>query len=324
MPRPLLRPARKPSPHQPSIPSQRSLARRAVIEPRTHAWRHRGVAALAIGVLGFGTAASVVLVGNAERPVAGTVPTAVEKPAVERSIAAGVPRPKAFVRKSTPTGSTGSTGSTATRTDGTDGRPTRDSVRVAPPAELLSSVTRSARARSAELAKQTASTRKRAAKLAEKRAKKRAEERERRQEMLGDGQATLPVPGARTAAGFGATGAWARYHTGIDFSAGSGTAIRAPRAGVVTTAGSGRAGGWAGTYVTIEHSDGTTSLYAHMSGVEVSVGEEVDAGRVIGRVGQTGRAFGPHLHFEIYPAGVEPSDVYRAVDPWPWLRDLGL
>jgi murein DD-endopeptidase MepM/ murein hydrolase activator NlpD len=92
----------------------------------------------------------------------------------------------------------------------------------------------------------------------------------------------------------------------------------------VTTAGSGRASGWAGTYVVIKHSDGTSSLYAHMSSVDVSVGDDVDAGRVIGRVGQTGRAFGPHLHFEIYPAGVEAGDVYNAVDPWPWLRDLGL
>ena len=142
--------------------------------------------------------------------------------------------------------------------------------------------------------------------------------------MLGDGEATLPVRGARVAAGFGATGAWARYHTGIDFSAGMGTTVRAPRAGVVTTAGSGRASGWAGTYVAIKHSDGTHSLYAHLSAVEVSVGDEVSAGQTIGRVGQTGRAFGPHLHFEIYPAGVEPGDVYNAVDPWPWLHDLGL
>lgn len=319
MPRPLLRPARKQSPPPSEPPSQRVLARRALVEPTARPWLHRGIAVLAAGVLGLGTAASVVLVGYAERPLAdGTLPVA-DKPAVERSIVAGVAPPKAFARESA------ETRFGATRTDR---RPTRDSVRGSLTAPRPTTVGQAVRARSTELTLDAAATKKRAAKLAkrqaERRAERRAAERERRQEMLGDGEATLPVPGARVAAGFGATGAWARYHTGIDFSAGSGTEIRAPRAGTVTTAGSGPAGGWAGTYVAIEHSDGTTSLYAHMSGVDVAVGEQVDAGRVIGSVGQTGRAFGPHLHFEIYPAGVRPGDVYQAVDPWPWLRDLGL
>ena len=314
MPRLPLRPARKPAEHEPATPSQRSLARRAVPESTTSSWRHRGVAALAVAVLGVATAGSVVLVGNAEHPVVGGVPQAVERPAVERSAAAGVPRPKAFQRQ--------------TGAPGEADRPTRSSVRQALTDQSATTLSSALRSRSAELAKEAKQTRARAQKLAEKRAKERAEKkaeaRERRKKLLGDGKATLPVPGARVAAGFGATGAWARYHTGIDFSAGSGTAIHAPRAGTVTTAGSGRASGWAGTYVTIKHSDGTSSLYAHMSSVEVSVGDEVSAGRVIGRVGQTGRAFGPHLHFEIYPAGVEPGDVYNAVDPWPWLHDLGL
>ena len=320
MPSRLSWPARiRPAEREPEALSQRSLARRALVETTPHMWRHRGLAALAVGVLGVATAGSVVLVGNAERPAATGALPAAEKPAVERSVAAGVTRPKAFARESGAGGS-GAAGSSR----GTDGRPTRDSAREALPAQLPATLSNAVRARSAELSKDAAATQKQARKLAKKRAERRAEERERREEMLGDGEATLPVPGARVAAGFGATGAWARYHTGLDFSAGSGTSIRAPRAGVVTTAGSGRAGGWAGTYVTIKHSDGTSSLYAHMSGVDVSVGEQVDAGRVIGRVGQTGRAFGPHLHFEIYPAGVEPGDVYRAVDPWPWLHDLGL
>ncbi len=317
MPLRLSWPARKASAEpEPAIPSQQSLARRALIEPSPHTWRHRGLAVLTVGVLGIATAASVVLVGNAERPLAAGPLPAVEKPAVERSVAAGVPRPKAFARES---------GTTDARSSaGTDSRPTRDSARTALPAQLPATVGNAVRARSAELSKEAVATQKQARKLAKKQAERRAAERERKKQLLGDGKATLPVPGARVAAGFGATGAWARYHTGVDFSAGSGTQIHAPRAGVVTTAGSGRASGWAGTYVAIKHSDGTSSLYAHMSSTEVSVGESVAAGRVIGRVGQTGRAFGPHLHFEIYPAGVEPGDVYRAVDPWPWLRELGL
>jgi murein DD-endopeptidase MepM/ murein hydrolase activator NlpD len=87
----------------------------------------------------------------------------------------------------------------------------------------------------------------------------------------------------------------------------------------VTTAGSGPAGGWAGTYVTIQHADGFSTLYAHLAAVTVSVGETVSAGQRIGSVGMTGRTFGPHLHFEVYPAGVTPGDVYSAVDPRPWL-----
>lgn len=138
-------------------------------------------------------------------------------------------------------------------------------------------------------------------------------------------KACLPVVSTRIAAGFGARGSWARYHTGIDFSARSGTIVRAPRAGVVTFAGTGgRAGSWAGRYVAIRHSDGTSTLYAHLSATSVSRGARVAACGVIGRVGRTGRAFAPHLHFEVYPAGVTAGDVYRAVNPRPWLARLGL
>ena len=45
---------------------------------------------------------------------------------------------------------------------------------------------------------------------------------------------------------------------------------------------------------------------------------------VVGAIGMTGRTFGPHVHFEIYPAGITPGDVYRAVNPVPWLKAHGL
>jgi len=61
---------------------------------------------------------------------------------------------------------------------------------------------------------------------------------------------------------------------------------------------------------------------AHMSRVSVEVGQKVAACDSVGAVGQTGRAFGPHLHFEVYPAGIEPGDVYKAVDPLPWLTKM--
>jgi murein DD-endopeptidase MepM/ murein hydrolase activator NlpD len=94
---------------------------------------------------------------------------------------------------------------------------------------------------------------------------------------------------------------------------------------VVVHAGSGgKAAGWAGNYVVIKHADGTQTLYAHMSSISVQSGTRVIGGTRLGQVGQTGRAFGPHLHFEVYPAGAEPGDVYSAVNPQPWLNKLGL
>ena len=92
----------------------------------------------------------------------------------------------------------------------------------------------------------------------------------------------------------------------------------------MTNAGLGPASGWAGNYVAIRYPDGTHTLMAHMSTVSVSVGQTVSPCQVVGAVGQTGRAFGPHLHFEVYPPGVAPGDVYSAVSPASWLNALGL
>ena len=135
----------------------------------------------------------------------------------------------------------------------------------------------------------------------------------------------MPVRGGYSiAARFGQVGSWSRYHTGFDFSGPVGTPLQAPASGVVTNAGSGPASGWAGNYVAIRHPDGTSSLSAHMSTVSVSVGQTVAACQTVGAIGMTGRTFGPHVHFEIYPAGVTPGDVYKAVDPVSWLNAHGV
>lgn len=142
--------------------------------------------------------------------------------------------------------------------------------------------------------------------------------------VQGGGKSCLPLASYRISARFGQVGIWSRYHTGFDFSAPIGSAIRAPSAGVVTNAGIGPASGWAGNYVAIRYPDGTQTLSAHMSTVSVSVGQTVSPCQVVGAVGMTGRTFGPHLHFEAYPAGVTPGDIYRAVSPATWLSARGL
>jgi murein DD-endopeptidase MepM/ murein hydrolase activator NlpD len=136
------------------------------------------------------------------------------------------------------------------------------------------------------------------------------------------GAAVLPVPSGVIGAHFGEYGMWSRYHTGLDFRASYGTPIRAVKSGVVLYAGN--SGNWAGNHVAIKHADGKTTMYSHMSSMSARAGQTVQAGDVIGRVGETGRAFGAHLHFELYPAGVKYGDVYKAINPQPWLAANGV
>jgi len=136
------------------------------------------------------------------------------------------------------------------------------------------------------------------------------------------GAGVSPVPGAVIGAHFGQYGSWSRYHTGIDFRARTGTPIRAVKAGVVVFAGN--SGDWAGNHVAVLHGDGMTTMSSHMSAMAVTTGQSVVAGQILGYVGQTGRAFGAHLHFELYPAGVTYGDVYRAINPQAWLVANGV
>jgi len=112
--------------------------------------------------------------------------------------------------------------------------------------------------------------------------------------------------------GFGPRGN--RFHAGIDLPAATGTPVLAAGAGRVTWAGL-RTGGW-GELVTIAHVDGVRTLYAHLSTIDVQVGEWVAGGTVIGRVGSTGDATGPHLHFEVRAHGAA-IDPLRALVPIP-------
>lgn len=132
----------------------------------------------------------------------------------------------------------------------------------------------------------------------------------------------VPVASGVVSESFGARGSWARYHTGLDFRAAYGTQIHSVLPGVVVYAGN--SGDWAGNHVAVRHADNRITMYSHMSRMAVSAGQTVQAGEVLGYVGQTGRAFGAHLHFELYPPGVRYGDVYKAVDPAPFLRSIGV
>lgn len=87
-----------------------------------------------------------------------------------------------------------------------------------------------------------------------------------------------------------------KFHAGVDLRAAAGDPIRVAGEGVVRRAGP--RGGY-GNAVEIDHGGGVTTLYAHASEVLVKTGEKVTAQQEIARVGQTGRATGPHLHFEV-------------------------
>lgn len=84
-------------------------------------------------------------------------------------------------------------------------------------------------------------------------------------------------------------------HSGMDIAAPSGTAIKAPAAGVITFTGPDLY--LTGGTVLLDHGHGVSSNFLHMSRIDVKVGDRVNQGQVIGAVGATGRATGPHLHW---------------------------
>lgn len=96
-------------------------------------------------------------------------------------------------------------------------------------------------------------------------------------------------------------------HTGVDLRDAFGTDVRATADGKVVSAGA--AGGY-GVMIELDHGSGLSTRYAHLSSTAVSPGDHVTKGQVIGQVGATGRATGPHLHYETRIDG-EPVDPLR-------------
>jgi murein DD-endopeptidase MepM/ murein hydrolase activator NlpD len=99
-------------------------------------------------------------------------------------------------------------------------------------------------------------------------------------------------------------------HAGIDFQADTGDAVKATGSGKVIAAGP--AAGY-GNMVEIDHGQGITTRYGHLSRILVDVGDSVDTGDLVGRAGATGRATGPHVHYEVRRNG-------NAIDPVHFLN----
>lgn len=308
--------------------SPRPVARRALLEDiddsEKRSWLSHGIAALGVSLLGLAVAGSVALTSSAsstEEASSG------QDPAVTKVVSPGVNQPSAFDRRGD------GTSRDSSRADVTEGvkqrtkslQETDESVSRAAESAALESRKKQLQADATANAKASKAIE---AKQAEKKqaAIEAGADPDAAEALAGDSSGgSKPLASYTIAARFGAMGPWSRYHTGMDFSAPIGTPIHAAAAGVVTHSGfGGEAGGWAGNYVTVQHADGTQSLYAHTGGGTVSVGQSVTAGQVIAHVGMTGRTFGAHLHFEIYPAGVTPGDIYSAIDPSGWFSARGV
>ncbi|MEZ3182198.1 M23 family metallopeptidase [Streptomyces pimonensis] len=154
-------------------------------------------------------------------------------------------------------------------------------------------------------------------------ARKKAEEEARRKaeaERLAElaKQYALPTSSYTVTSTFGQAGAYwsSGQHTGLDFAAPTGTLIKAVHTGTITSAGYDGSYGYK-TVLTLD--DGTEIWYAHQSSISVSVGQKVNTGDVIGRVGSTGNSTGAHLHLEVHPGGSAAG-----IDPMAWLRGKGL
>ncbi|MEY2454964.1 MAG: hypothetical protein QOK06_58 [Acidimicrobiaceae bacterium] len=105
----------------------------------------------------------------------------------------------------------------------------------------------------------------------------------------------------------------AHFHVGCDVAAAEGTKLFAAERGVITSM---LGGGLGGTGLFLKGESGTSYYYAHLSAYAdgLHTGQVVDAGDLVGFVGHTGDAFGPHLHFEVHPGGGAP------IDPYPILK----
>ncbi|WP_429070493.1 peptidoglycan DD-metalloendopeptidase family protein [Aeromonas dhakensis] len=103
-------------------------------------------------------------------------------------------------------------------------------------------------------------------------------------------------------------------HSGLDFAVGAGTPIKSPAAGKVILIGNYF---FNGNTVFVDHGQGLISMFCHMSKVDVRLGQSLPRGGIVGRVGATGRATGPHMHWNVSlnDARVDPAIFIGAFKP---------
>ncbi|MFD5269076.1 M23 family metallopeptidase [Streptomyces sp. NPDC058335] len=132
-----------------------------------------------------------------------------------------------------------------------------------------------------------------------------------------------PVKKYKLSASFAQAGnMWNSTHSGQDFAVATGTKVLAAHGGKVVKAGGNGAGDGPayGNAVVIKHANGVYSQYAHLSRVDVKVGQIVKTGQRIALSGSTGNSSGPHLHFEIRTT----ANYGSAIDPVKFLRGKGV
>ncbi|MEV7519569.1 M23 family metallopeptidase [Streptomyces sp. NPDC091371] len=132
-----------------------------------------------------------------------------------------------------------------------------------------------------------------------------------------------PVDKYTLSATFGKGGTmWSHKHSGQDFAVPSGTPVDAAAAGTVVKAGpnGGGDGPAYGNAIVIKHANNTYSQYAHLSKIQVAIGEKVAKGEQIALSGNTGNSSGPHLHFEIRTT----PNYGSAINPMTFLRNAGV
>ncbi|MFM5073037.1 peptidoglycan DD-metalloendopeptidase family protein [Aeromonas hydrophila] len=103
-------------------------------------------------------------------------------------------------------------------------------------------------------------------------------------------------------------------HSGLDFAVGAGTPIKSPAAGKVILIGNYF---FNGNTVFVDHGQGLISMFCHMSKVDVKLGQSLPRGGIVGRVGATGRATGPHMHWNVSlnDARIDPAIFIGAFKP---------
>ena len=133
-------------------------------------------------------------------------------------------------------------------------------------------------------------------------------------ERLWDGKFRIPLDGATTGSNFGRrrilNGNPGSPHSGVDLPGATGTPVHATQRGRVVLA---EELFFAGNTVVLDHGLGIYTLYGHLSEIDVKVGDELEAGAVLGKVGATGRVTGPHLHWglTVERARVNPLQLVR-------------